>query len=351
MDLTYYIDCERMKYPNTGLYKFCEHLGWSLIKEKSTNENLIFYTSSKELNFFGNNVKYLKQSNLHKLFFPKIPMNALWHATFQETEYFPYKIKNPLVLTIHDINFMHTGEKSLFKRKYLINQLTKKIRRANHVVFISEFVKKNVQEYIDLEVKHHSVIYNGCNISHDLSITKPNIKPKQEFLFTVSSITPKKNIHVLPALLINNNYDLIIAGNSHDKKYVELILQEARKFKVENRLIFTGPISESDKKWYLKNCKAFLFPSLSEGFGMPVVEAMAFGKPLFLSNRTSLPEIGGDMAFYFNSFESKELQEVFETGIKKYDTLNLSDSIKTRASKFEWSNTAKEYLNIYRSFL
>lgn len=349
MDLTYYIDCERMKYPNTGLCKFCEHLGWSLIKEKEVNEDLTFYTSSKEINYFGNNVKYLKQSNLHKLFFPKIPINAVWHATFQETEYFPHKWKSPLVLTIHDINFMHSDEKSRFKRKYLINQLTKKIKRANCVVFISEFVKNNVLEYINLDSKFYSVVYNGCNIDHDLLIIPPKLKPQSEFLFTVSSISPKKNIHVLPSLLVNNNYYLVIAGNSHDKNYLELIVQEARKSKVENRLIFTGPISENDKNWYLKNCKAFLFPSLTEGFGMPVVEAMAYGKPLFLSNKTSLPEIGADVAFYFNSFEPKDMQSVFESGLQQYSSLNLSNSIKASAKRFDWSNTAKEYLNIYRS--
>lgn len=348
MKNNYFIDCERMKYPNTGLYKFCEHLGWSLLKQKNENEEISFYVSPNELNYFGKEFNYLKQNFIHKLFFPKISKNAVWHTTYQETEYFPYHTKNPLVLTIHDINFMHSSEKSAYKKKYLLRQLKAKISRANHIVFISEFVKNNVNEFIDLDLRNCSVVYNGCNFYKDISITDPKQKHQRDFLFTISSISPKKNIHVLPALLVNNDFDLIIAGNNHDKKYIQLILNEAKKINVENRVIFTGPLSENDKNWYYLNCKAFLFPSLAEGFGMPVVEAMSFGKPIFLSNKTSLPEIGADAAFYFDSFDSKDMQSVFEKGIQKYESNNLAESIIAQAKRFDWAKAANDYLNIYR---
>ena len=349
MGVNYIVDCERMRYPNSGLFKFCEYLGLSLLEEKELNEEIHFYTPMQKLDFFGTNAHYLKQSYLHKILFPRLPSNSIWHSTYQDSEYFPYDNKIPIIMTVHDINFMHSNEKSSFKKKYLLKRLQRKIDRANHVVFISDFVKNDLSKYINIQAKNTSIIYNGCNVNPEILSTAPLLKPSKEFLFTISLISPKKNIHVLPALLSKNNYMLVIAGNNNDKAYVEVILREARKFKVEDRIIFTGPISENDKYWYYKNCKAFLFPSLAEGFGMPVVEAMAFGKPVFLSSKTSLPEIGADVAFYFSSFESTEMQKVFESCMDYYNKHQLVDAIKANANRFNWAKTAKAYLNIYRS--
>ena len=118
---------------------------------------------------------------------------------------------------------------------------------------------------------------------------------------------------------------------------------------MEKRLIFTGAITENDKQWYLKNCEAFLFPSLTEGFGAPVVEAMYFGVPIFLSNLTSLPEIGGDVCYYFPSFDKDAMQQTVKNGLQHYKNNNTAEAIKKRASQFSWQNAATDYLNIYRS--
>jgi glycosyltransferase involved in cell wall biosynthesis len=103
------------------------------------------------------------------------------------------------------------------------------------------------------------------------------------------------------------------------------------------------------KSWYFNNCNAFAFPSISEGFGLPVVEAMSCGKPLFLSTRTSLPEIGGDVSFYFNDFNPEHIQNVFASGMKKYNANGLREKIKQRGTNFCWHKAAAEYLQVYRS--
>jgi glycosyltransferase involved in cell wall biosynthesis len=115
-----------------------------------------------------------------------------------------------------------------------------------------------------------------------------------------------------------------------------------------------GPVmlySEADKAWYLHHCLAFMLPSLAEGFGAPVVEAMKFGKPLFLSNRTSLPEIGSDVAFYFNNFDPEHMHQVFYDGMFAYQQNGLEKKIIARGNDFNWEEKAKEYINIYRSLL
>ena len=169
---------------------------------------------------------------------------------------------------------------------------------------------------IDMGEKHIDVIYNGCNVYRG-EIRQPDSLPAKDFIFSVATVLPKKNFHVLPCLLKGTDLELVIAGNKSD--YVNVILEEARKYGVEERVKIVGPIEERVKHWYLKNCKAFVFPSIAEGFGLPVLEAMAYGKPVFLSRHTCLPEIGGDYAYYFNMDFDRELMQVeFKRGLEDY---------------------------------
>jgi glycosyltransferase involved in cell wall biosynthesis len=113
-------------------------------------------------------------------------------------------------------------------------------------------------------------------------------------------------------------------------------------------LIFTGAISENDKQWYYANCNAFVFPSLSEGFGLPLVEAMHFGKPIFISNATSLPEIAGDAAYIFPDFDPQHMQAMLEAGMKDFTANNRAEKVMARAALFNWDEAAQAYLNIYQ---
>ncbi len=129
-----------------------------------------------------------------------------------------------------------------------------------------------------------------------------------------------------------------------------MIIDEAKALGVLERIYFTGPISENDKQWYYTNCVGFVFPSIAEGFGLPVIEAMAKGKPVFLSSLTSLPEICDHYAFYFSDFPMESMQKTLEEGLRVYVQNNMQESIITHAKSFDWSITAKKYLDIYRSF-
>jgi glycosyltransferase involved in cell wall biosynthesis len=155
---------------------------------------------------------------------------------------------------------------------------------------------------------------------------------------------------VLPALLEGNDKHIIIAGITTSESYKQKILLNAKNHGVSDRVHFTGPISENDKQWYLKNCLAFVFPSLTEGFGLPVVEAMYFGVPIFLSKYTSLPEIGGEVCYYFDSFKKIDMQHTIQQGLQHYSSTNAKEKIQNRSALFNWKKAAIKYLEIYRSF-
>lgn len=150
-----------------------------------------------------------------------------------------------------------------------------------------------------------------------------------------------KNYHVLLPLLENESIEMVIAGRLDEADYVNNILNTAEAMGVSDRLRLTGPVTEGEKAWYYEHCLAFVHPSLAEGFGAPVVEVMQFGKPLFLSGFTSLPEIGGDAAFYFSSFEKEHMHDVFRKGMEKYNSNGLADQIRNRGAAFDWKQKAK----------
>ena len=134
--------------------------------------------------------------------------------------------------------------------------------------------------------------------------------------------------------------------------YYDRIIEEAKKHGVADRLIMAGSVTQSEKFWLLQNMLAFVFPSISEGFGLPVVEAMHFGKPVILSTLTSLPEIGSDAAYYFPSFDADDMQAVFYNSLQHYAADKIQEQkIKNRAAYFSWDKAAEQYAMIYKEML
>jgi glycosyltransferase involved in cell wall biosynthesis len=111
----------------------------------------------------------------------------------------------------------------------------------------------------------------------------------------------------------------------------------------------TGQVSDGDRQWLYEQCEAFVFPSLTEGFGFPVLEAMQCGKPVFMSRRTSLPEVGGSLGFYWDSFGAEHMAAVFRAGMAA--VAGMPGLARAHAAEFSWENAARGYLGVYRSVL
>jgi glycosyltransferase involved in cell wall biosynthesis len=341
-------DCERMRYQYTGLFEFCHKLALGLIANKSKADEVQLYIQKKDAAFFPREIKKIIQRSIDKFFFQKINNHIdIWHTTYQISWYMPPNQHNlKKVLTIHDLNFLHEAKSEAKRAKYL-KKHQKNINKADHLVAISEFTKQDLLKHLTIQ-KPITVIYNGCDFEIYPDFDKPMYQPKMPFLFAIGTVIPKKNFHTLPCLLVNNNLELIIAGKENTD-YSAKIIEQARKYNVEDRLHIIGPITKEEKYWYFKNCNAFVFPSLAEGFGIPVIEAMNFGKPIFLSNLTSLPEIGGNNAYYFENFEAQHMQNIFTKGMQHYNDHNPAEKIRAHAKKFSWETCAKKHLELYKS--
>lgn len=348
------LDCDLMRYRNSGLYQYCLNIGNyvdEIIRRKSTGDTLRYYIPGNERNAFYSTGQCIAEKRHHKYFKPFLLDCDIWHAPFQSGRIFPKNNKKiKVVLTIHDLNSLHEGKpreeqlKSLSHTQQLIN-------RADAIVCISDFCKKDVLSHCDVKNKPVHVIHNGTHKLVEPELHTSSYMPPGRFLFGMGYVNRKKNFHVLLPLLLNSHFQLIIAGNLDDPDYVRFIRQQANQLGVGERLHILGPVSESEKSWYLKHCEAFMHPSLAEGFGAPVVEAMSFGKPIFLSNLTSLPEIAADVAFYFDNFEPGHMRHVFSSGMQEYQRNGLSNKIIQRGMQFDWRKSAEAYLGVYHSLL
>ncbi|MBK8520772.1 MAG: glycosyltransferase family 1 protein [Ferruginibacter sp.] len=345
-------DCERMKYENTGLYHYCLNLGNHLRKFiQPGSEELAYYSPVETINLFGKNQKHIIQNELHKFRLPALDKYKIWHATYQDSYYIPFlNTKIKVVLSIHDLNFMYDPLKSEFKKERNLRRLQILINRADVIICISEYCKKDVLFYCDVKNKPVHVIHNGTNTLTKPGLLKQSYIPVKPFIFSLGTIMPKKNMHtLLPLLKDQPNLELIIAGRIDDVGYYQSILDTAKIMGVSKYVNIVGPISENEKSWYFNNCYAFAFPSTAEGFGLPVTEAMSVGKPLFLSNKTALPEIGGDVAFYFENFSAAHMKETFVAGMKQYKLFNMQQEIVNKGKEYNWNIAAQEYWKIYRS--
>lgn len=346
------IDLERLKYINTGLGQVCLNFGLELSKNNKNEFNFTFLVPKKFINYFGENVKYAKVTFSRKFLPFLFEKYDLWYAIHQDSKYFPGHKSVPYILTIHDLNFLK--EKSKQKAKKRLKKIERRINRATKITSISNFTKKEIQKHINhIKTENIKVIYNGIKIKTFMNIKKPGFVTSENFLFSIGVLKKKKNQKVLIDFIkeLPKEYTLIIAGNDKSK-YADEIKREIINKNLSSRIIITGEITEEEKFCLYNNCKAVLFPSLHEGMGMPPIEAMTFGKPVFASKQSSIPEICEDNAYYWENFEPGYMSKFFLENIESfYNDNSKPEILKNHSKKFIWENNVKEYLELFKSIL
>lgn len=346
---TVLLEVSKAAYPFNGLGNYCSLLGQTVQQQANCLLQPVFYLPKSIGRIFGESAHYAGMHRYHRWLSALSPLADVWHLTHQDSPYLPPRRNIPLLLTVHDLNYLRTN-KSQQRIRQRHEALRCKLARAQMITVISEFTKHELLEHFPLKVPV-KVIYNGVNVVA-ASATKPDYVPSSPYLLALGEITTKKNFHVLlPLLQCQPELKIIIAGSTHDG-YANYIKQHAQELNLADRVIMPGKVGESEKSYLYQHCLAFLFPSLAEGFGLPVIEAMRFGKPVFLANSTSLPEIGGEFAYYFENFAPEYMQAVFNQGMR--DCMNhpeKAEQIKQWSLRFDWQQAGQQYIECYQQLL
>ncbi len=351
------VDLTMLKFKYTGFYQFSLSLGLAMqevAQEDKYNELQLTYLvpNNFDLGLFSN-VNIIKENRLTKhspisiknLLFKKY---NLIHATTQNSRYIVSKL--PLIYTIHDLNFLIDEDGDTRKKK--VNKMQFAINQSKYITAISNYTKKQIKENLKVSVPIE-VIYNGMDLRIGTNTTKIDyVNEKIPFLFTIGTIHEKKNFHVLIDFLnLLPNYQLFIAGNK-STAYANFIQSRINELNLNHRVKLLGEISDENRNWFYQNCKAFVFPSKLEGFGLPIIEAMSLGKPVFLSTYSCLPEVGGDEAYYFKNFEPESMKEKFLQSMANFESDTFKkESIIKHASQFSWEKASRQYLNLYKKIL
>ena len=352
-----FIDTERLRDLNSGLGQVCLHLGHELVQQCPPAWEITFLVPKGQTGIFGDKVRYVEASWLRKI---RVPGRYdIWHCVHQDSAYWPrgnQRDASNVVLTVHDLNFLERTDYSTARKEQKLAQLQQRVNRASAVTAISNYTASVLAENLrQLPARPVQVIPNGIAVN---PAKAPNELPadsgigafgQSPFFLFVGVIHPKKNVHtLLPLLEAFPDYNLILAGpDSHE--YARHIWTQAENLGVSDRLLMPGAVDETTKLWLYAHCEAFLFPSLSEGFGLPVAEAMAFGKPVFCSNLTSLPEVGGKEAYYFENFEPESMAKTIHDGLHDFGQNPLREEReKKRVAAFSWPDVAGQYWTLYQ---
>ena len=265
------------------------------------------------------------------------------------------------VVSILDINYKgHSNNMKFTKRILLGIMVNLSARVSNSIITISEFSKKQIIKHTNS--KAHKINVTLLSGSSDLNIsnniTEELIKSKyrinSDYIICFGGSSPHKNILKLiksiKNILINkSNLKLVIVGYVNNEIYDNI-----KKLKLEDCVITTGFIPDEDVNPLISYAKVFIFPSLYEGFGIPLLDAQSCGVPVVSSNAGSLTEVGGSETYYFDPKSKIDIYNTVSKVINLLDDKKVDDLINfgfSNRSKFSWRKTAKETLDIYKNIL
>lgn len=328
-----------------GLGEFAQQLGLALAARApglraQHGIDLHFHTVPALRGCFGDAVAYLDVQRSQEWWHRQPLRFDLWHVLNQLNRYPAPQGTGCRMLTVHDLNFVHV--KTGYSRWRDGRRVRRLLARNDRIVTISDHVAADLDRHLAI-TRPTQTIYNGArnfSAAPQQAVAGLGGTP---FLFHISRMTPSKNVEALLAMLAAwPGKTLVLAGPSAARN-AEL---QALGAALGPRLHVLTLVNDAQKAWLYAHCEAFLFPSLSEGFGLPPIEALNFGKPVFLSDRTCLPEIGGDAAFYWHDFDPASMRRVVEHGLANFGPAEAARA-RTHAARFTWDRAADAYVQAY----
>ncbi len=341
------IDLSILKNVHCGLGQVALNYGYFFrdVYQPVEGEEIFLLVPESFIGAFGDKVHYVRARKIYRIMPWLLWVRFdVWHAIHQLSRYRPFA--RHYVLTIHDFNFVY--EKNGAKVQSYLNKIQAKVNRADAITAISEFAKEETLRYMHTS-KPIQVIYNGIE-RIDQKLEKAPAGIRQPYLFSIGEIKPKKNFHVLVEMMQHMpDLQLYIAGNNSTPYAAQIEKMIADKGLTNVHLL--GKVSAEEKVWLYRHCEAFVFPSLFEGFGLPVVEAMLFRKPVICSHETSLIEIGGKhVSFFEKGYPAEASAQLIRQAIDKSTAKSL-DAAYAYAISFSWTSHMQAYLALYRSLV
>lgn len=268
----------------------------------------------------------------------------------------------PTVVTIHDLAFLRYPDILDRAATAYYRQVGESVSRADAVVAVSETTREDIAQFLDLPPERIDVIYEAAAPIYTPISLRPNETRvlagtpvvTKSFMLFVSTLEPRKNLpSLLRALRVcldrrpDRAYRLVVVGARGWRD--EDIFATVRDLHLEEHVLFAGRIGHYDLRWLYNACRFYVNPSLYEGFGLPLLEAMACGAACLASSSASLPEIGGDAVEYVPPLDICAWADSIETLWDDEERRETMGRLaRARAEQFSWQRAARETLAIYR---
>lgn len=272
----------------------------------------------------------------------------------------PHKKPCPFVITLHDVIPITMPETvGPYYRKMFIDHIPNILERTDAIITVSEFSKIDICRELEINPKMVNVtklaaedIYMPMDKNSARLFIRKKYGIEKDFFLYVGGFNPRKNI---PSLLmayafiknkLHKPYNVVILGKPGPA--YDSLIKLCKNLRITKDCIFTGYIPVSDMPYFYNAAEIFVYPSLYEGFGLPLVEAMACGTPVVTSDVTSIPEVVGDAAI---KVSPKDYESIGESLLHLLEDENLykemSKKALERASLYSWDKTAIETLKVY----
>lgn len=351
------LDLERLRDPCTGLGQFCLHLGRAILEccpEYGIEPTLL---AGRPTTSDWERARRLEPTWWRRgtvrpwlRWWPRThePAAALWHLMHHQSPFRPADPRIPLLITIHDLKFLHLDLPPLRVARKL-RHVQRIVDEAAGIAAISHAVRDDIVRHLNLRGKPLRVIPNGVYATGSFAPEAPPDDDGRPFLFSIGYFERKKNFHTLVEMLEHlPDLRLVLAGD-HATPYGREVRTLIARRPWGERVRLPGRIDDARRQWYYERCAAFLLPSLAEGFGLPVLEALAAGRTTVLARRTSLPEVGGAAAHYWDDFEPARMATIVKAALFA-DGADPAFKFRAlaQAARFSWTAAGKQYAAWYR---
>jgi glycosyltransferase involved in cell wall biosynthesis len=295
-----------------------------------------------------------------QIFFPlHLAFRTQIDVLFSPAHYSPRWYNGPLVVTIHDLSYYQFPQEFLKKDLYKLTYWTaESVQKAEKIIAVSKTTKKDIGQRFQSAVNKTTVIYNGFEKPEKIVVDPTAVLSrfglqKHQFLLFVGTLQPRKNVQVAiramkKILTQHPKFKLVIVGKKgwlYEDMFRLVELEQ-----VGDAVIFTDYLPDEDVVVLYKTAFCFVHPSLYEGFGIPILEAMSYDCPVICSRTASLPEIGGDACMYFDPQDPDSLvQELNKLIASPSLRKELRSNGKKRIALFSWEQTGQQTLHLLQS--